>query len=131
MLVLARCGAWAVVSRGVVVAKKMFKSTSSGKASAAAATVPKSSIPASIRSRPDASVSISVHAKPGSKSSGITDVGEERVGVQIDAPARDGEANEALLGFMAEGSSIISSRSNERGPTLGLEECEERTQQAS
>lgn len=33
---------------------------------------------------------------------GFADVGEERVGVQIDAPARDGEANEALLGFMAE-----------------------------
>ncbi|BBN08955.1 uncharacterized protein MPTK1_4g15880 [Marchantia polymorpha subsp. ruderalis] len=109
MLALARFGAWAVASPGVVVAKKMSKSTSksSGKASgaaaaAAAASVAKSSIPASIRSRPDASVSISVHAKPGSKSSGITDVGEERVGVQIDAPARDGEANEALLGFMAE-----------------------------
>ena len=30
------------------------------------------------------------------------DVGDDAVGVQIDAPAREGEANAALLDFMAE-----------------------------
>lgn len=31
-----------------------------------------------------------------------SDIGEDAVGVQIDAPAREGEANAALLDFMAE-----------------------------
>jgi hypothetical protein len=31
-----------------------------------------------------------------------SDVGDDAVGVQIDAPAREGEANAALLDFMAE-----------------------------
>ena len=40
----------------------------------------------------------------------LTDVGEERVGVQINAPARDGEANEALVEFLADVSKIFSFR---------------------
>jgi len=31
-----------------------------------------------------------------------SDIGDDAVGVQIDAPAREGEANAALLDFMAE-----------------------------
>ncbi|KAL2630969.1 hypothetical protein R1flu_015655 [Riccia fluitans] len=101
MFVFALSNSRVLVSRFPVVAKKMPKSTSSARPSSTPSDV-KQSIPASIRSRSDNSVSISIHAKPGSKSSGITYVGDEKVGVQIDAPARDGEANEALLGFMAE-----------------------------
>ncbi|XP_074308626.1 uncharacterized protein LOC141643383 [Silene latifolia] len=56
-------------------------------------------IPGCIRSMPPSSVAITIHAKPGSKLASITDISEEAVGVQIDAPARDGEANSALLDF--------------------------------
>lgn len=62
-----------------------------------------SSIPRCVRSLPNsASVAISVHVKPSSRLSAITDIGDDAVGVQIDAPAREGEANAALLDFMAE-----------------------------
>ncbi|XP_021728101.1 LOW QUALITY PROTEIN: UPF0235 protein C15orf40 homolog [Chenopodium quinoa] len=57
--------------------------------------------PSCLKSIPPSSVAITIHAKPGSKLSSITDVGEEAVGVQIDAPARDGEANAALLDFIS------------------------------
>ncbi|EMS57076.1 hypothetical protein TRIUR3_16838 [Triticum urartu] len=50
---------------------------------------------------PPSTVAISVHAKPGSKMATITEIGEEAVGVQIDAPARDGEANAALVDFIS------------------------------
>ncbi|XP_010551181.1 PREDICTED: UPF0235 protein C15orf40 [Tarenaya hassleriana] len=60
-----------------------------------------SSFPSCIRHFPPSSVAITIHAKPGSKSASITDVSEEAVGVQIDAPARDGEANAALVDFMS------------------------------
>ncbi|KAM3610106.1 uncharacterized protein V6R79_025454 [Siganus canaliculatus] len=47
-------------------------------------------------------VSIVVHAKPGSKHSGITGVSPEAVGVAIAAPPADGEANAELVRFLAE-----------------------------
>ncbi|KNA12937.1 hypothetical protein SOVF_121760 [Spinacia oleracea] len=56
--------------------------------------------PSCLRAIPPSSVAITIHAKPGSKLSSITDISEEAVGVQIDAPARDGEANAALLDFI-------------------------------
>ncbi|XVF61856.1 hypothetical protein PTKIN_Ptkin08bG0167700 [Pterospermum kingtungense] len=60
-----------------------------------------SKFPASIRSVPHSSVAITIHAKPGAKSSSITDFSEDAVGVQIDAPAKDGEANAALLDYIS------------------------------
>lgn len=87
--------------------------------------------PSSIRSITSSSVAITVHAKPGSKTASITgtpmilshftslplsviyliiiimgfcdivDITDEAVGVQINAPARDGEANAALLDYIA------------------------------
>eukprot|EP00268_Persea_americana_P032479 TRINITY_DN3195_c1_g1_i2.p1 TRINITY_DN3195_c1_g1~~TRINITY_DN3195_c1_g1_i2.p1 ORF type:complete len:139 (-),score=30.50 TRINITY_DN3195_c1_g1_i2:434-850(-) len=60
-----------------------------------------SSIPACLRLISPSTVSITVHAKPGSKLATITDIGEEALGVQIDAPARDGEANAALIDYMS------------------------------
>ncbi|RVE72149.1 hypothetical protein OJAV_G00059070 [Oryzias javanicus] len=47
-------------------------------------------------------VTVSVHVKPGSKQSGITDVSAEAVGVSIAAPPTDGEANAELIRFLAE-----------------------------
>ncbi|XP_038156569.1 UPF0235 protein C15orf40 homolog [Cyprinodon tularosa] len=47
-------------------------------------------------------VAITVHAKPGSKHSGITDVCAEAVGVSIAAPPTDGEANAELVRYLAE-----------------------------
>uniref|UniRef100_A0A3P9Q714 Chromosome LG6 open reading frame, human C15orf40 n=1 Tax=Poecilia reticulata TaxID=8081 RepID=A0A3P9Q714_POERE len=48
------------------------------------------------------SVSITVHAKPGSKHSSITDVSSQAVGVSIAAPPTDGEANTELVRYLAE-----------------------------
>ncbi|KAI9165893.1 hypothetical protein LWI28_022464 [Acer negundo] len=60
-----------------------------------------SNLPSSIRSVAPSSVAITIHAKPGAKSASVTDVSDEAVGVQIDAPAKDGEANAALLDYMS------------------------------
>eukprot|EP00252_Welwitschia_mirabilis_P009835 TRINITY_DN2270_c0_g1_i1.p1 TRINITY_DN2270_c0_g1~~TRINITY_DN2270_c0_g1_i1.p1 ORF type:complete len:123 (-),score=20.08 TRINITY_DN2270_c0_g1_i1:401-769(-) len=60
-----------------------------------------STFPSCLRLVPPSSVSISIRAKPGSKVASVKDVNEEAVGVQIDAPARDGEANAALIDFMS------------------------------
>ncbi|XP_019416077.1 PREDICTED: UPF0235 protein C15orf40 homolog [Lupinus angustifolius] len=57
--------------------------------------------PSCIRCMPPSSVAVTIHAKPGSKSASITDISDEAVGVQIDAPARDGEANAALLDYIS------------------------------
>nr|XP_054590256.1 UPF0235 protein C15orf40 homolog isoform X1 [Nothobranchius furzeri] len=47
-------------------------------------------------------VTITVHAKPGSKHSAITDVSTETVAVSIAAPPTDGEANTELIRYLAE-----------------------------
>lgn len=47
-------------------------------------------------------VTITVHAKPGSKHSSITEVSAEAVGVAIAAPPTDGEANTELIRYLAE-----------------------------
>ncbi|XP_050208402.1 uncharacterized protein LOC126657700 [Mercurialis annua] len=57
--------------------------------------------PPCLRLIPPSSVGISIHAKPGSKFASITDLSEEAVGVQIDAPPKDGEANAALLDYIS------------------------------
>ncbi|XP_073003920.1 uncharacterized protein [Typha latifolia] len=70
------------------------------KAAAAAAAA---AFPGCLRLIPPSTVAISVHAKPGSKVATVTDsdLSDEAVSVQIDAPARDGEANTALLEFIS------------------------------
>ncbi|KAJ4779622.1 UPF0235 protein [Rhynchospora pubera] len=80
---------------------KKGKTSSKGAADSATAAASEPGVPACLRLIPPSTVSISIHAKPGSKSASITDIGEEAVGVQIDAPARDGEANAALLDFIS------------------------------
>ncbi|KAL6993040.1 hypothetical protein U1Q18_011158 [Sarracenia purpurea var. burkii] len=57
--------------------------------------------PSCLRFLPPSSVAITIHAKPGSKLSAITDFSDEALGVQIDAPAKDGEANSALLDYIS------------------------------
>ncbi|XP_072969286.1 uncharacterized protein [Typha angustifolia] len=68
------------------------------KAAAAAAAA---AFPGCLRLIPPSTVAISVHAKPSSKVATVTDLSDEAVSVQIDAPARDGEANTALLEFIS------------------------------
>ncbi|KAG8383779.1 hypothetical protein BUALT_Bualt04G0049200 [Buddleja alternifolia] len=77
--------------------KSKWKSSNS----AAESPPPPPKYPACIRFTSPSSVSISIHAKPGSKLATITDMNDEALGVQIDAPARDGEANAALLDFIS------------------------------
>ncbi|XP_022056679.1 UPF0235 protein C15orf40 homolog isoform X1 [Acanthochromis polyacanthus] len=88
-------------------------------------------------------VTITVHAKPGSKHSGITEVCAEAVGVAIAAPPTDGEANAELIRYLAEvldlKKSHISldkgSRSRDKlikvDSSLGPEEVLRRIQQAA
>uniref|UniRef100_A0A3P9IWC4 Zgc:193812 n=1 Tax=Oryzias latipes TaxID=8090 RepID=A0A3P9IWC4_ORYLA len=47
-------------------------------------------------------VTVSVHVKPGSKQSAITDVSAEAVGVSVGAPPTDGEANTELIRYLAD-----------------------------
>lgn len=76
-----------------------------GKANSAGPTQSSTSVdtnfPKCIRSVPPSSVAITIHAKPGSKVASITDFSDDALGVQIDAPAKDGEANAALLDYMS------------------------------
>ncbi|RCV14792.1 hypothetical protein SETIT_3G006700v2 [Setaria italica] len=67
----------------------------------AAANAGGGGFPSCLRLMPPSTVAISIHAKPGSKVATITEIGDEAVGVQIDAPARDGEANAALVDFIS------------------------------
>eukprot|EP00898_Chlorokybus_atmophyticus_P002054 jgi/Chlat1/284/Chrsp1S03174 len=59
-------------------------------------------VPGCIKAGADGRVSVAVHGKPGAKQAAVTDISPEAVGVQIDAPAREGEANSALLEFIAQ-----------------------------
>ena len=47
------------------------------------------------------SITITVLAKPGAKQTAITEITSDGVSVQIAAPARDGDANAALVAFIA------------------------------
>ncbi|XP_021800903.1 UPF0235 protein C15orf40-like isoform X2 [Prunus avium] len=62
---------------------------------------PNNNFPTSIRYIPPSSVAITIHAKPGSKIASITDFSDEALGVQTDVPAKDGEANAALLDYIS------------------------------
>ncbi|XP_008244439.1 PREDICTED: UPF0235 protein C15orf40-like, partial [Prunus mume] len=62
---------------------------------------PNNNFPTSTRYIPPSSVAITIHTKPGSKIASITDFSDEALGVQIDAPAKDGKANAALLDYIS------------------------------
>ena len=59
-----------------------------------------SSLPA-VSLRPNGSIMLRILAKPGAKQSGITDVADDCVGVQIGAPARESQANAELVNYLA------------------------------
>lgn len=42
-----------------------------------------------------------IHAKPGAKQNGITDISTDAIGVQIAAPPVDGEANAELVKYLS------------------------------
>ena len=44
---------------------------------------------------------LSIHAKPGAKQSRVTDVSDTHIGVQVAAPAQEGEANTELVRTIA------------------------------
>ncbi|KAK3211758.1 hypothetical protein Dsin_016464 [Dipteronia sinensis] len=86
----------APAKKGKAKAKKK-----SGESTQSTNKIVNSNLPSCIRSVAPSSVAITIHAKPGAKSASVTDVSDEAVGVQIDAPAKDGEANAALLDYMS------------------------------
>ena len=49
----------------------------------------------------DGDLIISVHAKPGAKQNGVTNVSAEAISIHISAPAQEGEANAELVRFLA------------------------------
>lgn len=55
-----------------------------------------------VEGKPDGSLIIRLHVKPGAKQSRVTDVGETSVGLAVTAPPREGEANEEVLQVMAD-----------------------------
>ncbi|TPX47337.1 hypothetical protein SeMB42_g03363 [Synchytrium endobioticum] len=50
----------------------------------------------------DGGVKITVHVKPGAKTTQVTDVTNDAVGISLAAQAREGEANQELIGFLSE-----------------------------
>jgi len=64
--------------------------------------LPLQNSPQSIQLTKEGFVRIIVNAKPGAKQSIITNISDEGVGVQIHALAKDGQANEELLSYLAE-----------------------------
>ena len=58
--------------------------------------------PLSVRASGDGGCTISVHAKPGSRKGRVVAVTDDAVELAIDAPAREGEANEAGGELLAE-----------------------------
>ncbi|GJP53908.1 hypothetical protein CLOM_g13031 [Closterium sp. NIES-68] len=59
-------------------------------------------LPGFLRVTASGAVSVAIHAKPGSKQAAVMSLTGDAVGVAIDAPAREGEANAAILEFMAD-----------------------------
>jgi len=62
----------------------------------------KGGISSVISSTKDGQICVKILAKPGAKQSNVTDISVDGVGVQIGAPAREGEANEELVRYLAE-----------------------------
>lgn len=47
-------------------------------------------------------IKINFHAKPGAKTSSLSDISEEGIGIRIGAPPKDGEANSELVEYLAQ-----------------------------
>ncbi|XP_057770145.1 uncharacterized protein LOC130989976 [Salvia miltiorrhiza] len=81
--------------------KKLKQKAAAAAAAGGGPPQPATGYPACLRSISPSSVAISIHAKPGSRLATITDMNDDALGVQIDAPAKDGEANAALLDYIS------------------------------
>ncbi|KAH7851798.1 hypothetical protein Vadar_016585 [Vaccinium darrowii] len=105
------------------------KGNSGESAQSQQAPVNATQFPSCLRLLPPSSVAITIHAKPGSKLATITDFSDEALGVQIDAPAKDGEANAALLDYISSVIGVkrrqvsIGSGSKSRDKVVVVEEC--------
>ncbi|KAJ6662832.1 hypothetical protein lerEdw1_011036 [Lerista edwardsae] len=64
-------------------------------------TVKPAALPSPVTTDKNGCVTISIHAKPGSKLNAITDLTVEAVGVAIAAPPSEGEANAELCRFLS------------------------------
>ena len=83
-------------------ADRMGKEAKGKKKAEATATISKETPgPISVNSK-TGDIVIKIHAKPGAKQNGITNVAAEAVGVQIAAPPVDGEANAELVKYIAQ-----------------------------
>ncbi|KAF6722086.1 UPF0235 protein C15orf40-like [Oryzias melastigma] len=82
--------------------KQMPRKEVKKKPVAAASAAAQTPAPGPVSEDKSGAVTVSVHVKPGSKQSGITDVSTEAVGVSIAAPPTDGEANTELIRYLAE-----------------------------
>jgi len=58
-------------------------------------------VPSCIKTSPEGEVKIVIRAKPGAKMSSVTDISPEAVGVSLQAPAREGEANTELVRYIS------------------------------
>lgn len=81
--------------KGVSDAKKKKKPIT---ASQAAQNVPSDS---PINLDKSGNIMVRIHAKPGARANAITGITEEGVGVQINAPPVDGEANTELIKYIS------------------------------
>ncbi|KAI8926287.1 hypothetical protein BC831DRAFT_457235 [Entophlyctis helioformis] len=71
-------------------------------AAAAASAASESGLPVWVQTMPDGAVKVAAHVKPGAKASQVVETAGDAVGIQLAAPARDGEANQEFLRFMAD-----------------------------
>ncbi|XP_074532937.1 UPF0235 protein C15orf40 homolog [Halichoeres trimaculatus] len=95
-------GARAVTVRSLSRNRQMPKREKEVKGQRAAAAAAQAETSSPVARDKSGAVTITVHAKPGSKHSSITDVSAEAVGVSIAAPPLDGEANAELIRYLAE-----------------------------
>ncbi|XP_026220335.1 UPF0235 protein C15orf40 homolog [Anabas testudineus] len=82
--------------------RQMPKKEKTVKGKAAGGAAQQAEAPAPVSRDKSGCVTITVHAKPGSKNSSITEVSADAVGVAIAAPPTDGEANTELIRYLAE-----------------------------
>lgn len=88
----------------LVSAAKMSKKQGNSKNSAAKSkNSEESKIPAenAVTINKSGEIVIRIHAKPGAKQNGITDISADAIGVQIAAPPVDGEANTELVKYLS------------------------------
>ncbi|XP_031640065.1 UPF0235 protein C15orf40 homolog [Contarinia nasturtii] len=90
------------VSTAIMSSKKQANSKkSSGKTTATNTDNNKPATVGAVSVNKAGEIVLRIHAKPGAKQNGITDLSAEAIGVQIAAPPVDGEANSELVKYMS------------------------------